>query len=166
MRLQFMLTWGLAALLLLGGTSARAQREKLPPDDYDLVYKSWPNIKKTNGGIRYIVLKPGDGPMPKPGEMASVLYKGTLLQGGKQFDAAQDPKKPFTFRVDRGMVIKGWDEIIQMMALGAKWMVVIPPELAYGSRGQPPSIPRDATLVFEVELLKIGPEDVKIVPER
>jgi len=52
------------------------------------------------------------------------------------------------------------------MALGAKWMVVIPPELAYGSRGQPPSIPRDATLVFEVELLKIGPEDVKIVPER
>jgi len=154
-----MLTGALAAaLLLMGVTCAHAQREKLPPDDYDLVNKTWPGIRKTNGGIRYIIEKGAEGPMPQPGDHVAVLYKGTLLQGGKQFDANSNRDKPFVFRVDRGQVIKGWDEIIQMMAVGSKWMVIIPPELAYGSRGQPPIIPRDATLVFEIEVLKISPE--------
>jgi FKBP-type peptidyl-prolyl cis-trans isomerase len=155
MRLRTLLTLSLAAAMLLGVSGAHAQREKLPPDDYELVKKTWPGIHKTNAGIRYIVLKPAEGPKPKAGNKVSVLYKGTLLQGGKMFDQNQDAQKPFVFRVDRGMVIHGWDQILQMMSVGSKWMVIIPPELAYGSRGQPPTIPRDATLVFEIELLKI-----------
>jgi FKBP-type peptidyl-prolyl cis-trans isomerase len=59
------------------------------------------------------------------------------------------------FRVDRGLVIDGWDQILQLMRPGDKWIVIIPPELAYGRRGSPPKVPPYATLVFEMEILGI-----------
>src|ERR1700679_64659 len=150
MRSRFFLIWSLVAVLLCSAApSMKAQREKLPPEDLDLVYQTWPKIQKTNAGVRYLVLTPGNGPMPKAGDKVEVYYKGTLLQGGKQFDSNQGSGKPFAFRVDRGQVIAGWDSILKMIPTGSKWLVVIPPEMAYGSRGQPPSIPRDASLVFE-----------------
>jgi FKBP-type peptidyl-prolyl cis-trans isomerase len=138
--------------------SASAQREKLPPDDLDYVYKTWPNVEKTNTGIRYLIEKPGDGPKPVDGQKVAVLYVGKLLDG-TQFDAAQDPKKAFEFRVGREAVIKGWDQVLPLMQVGEKRLVIIPSELGYGSRGQLPKIPRDATLVFEIQLLKIIPDD-------
>jgi FKBP-type peptidyl-prolyl cis-trans isomerase len=132
----------------------QAQREKLPPDDYDYVMKAWPQAKESNTGIRYVVEKQGQGPLLVPGDLVMVHYTGKLLNG-KIFDQNFDPKKPFTFRVGRGVVIDGWDQILQMMRPGDKWTVIVPPELAYGRRGSPPRIPADATLVFDIEVLGI-----------
>lgn len=129
-----------------------AQREKLPPEDLEFVEKNWPTAKKTSTGIRYVVLEEGLGESPKPGNTVSVYYVGRLLDG-KTFDQRAEPQPPFEFRLGRDMVIQGWDQILQKMKKGDKWLVIIPPELAYGSRGSAPSIPRNATLVFVISLL-------------
>jgi FKBP-type peptidyl-prolyl cis-trans isomerase len=145
-----------SSILMCGATPAlRAQREKLPPADLEYVEKTWPDAKKTATGIRYIVMRPGEGDSPKPGDKVNVLYVGRLLDG-KMFDEATDPQKPFTFRVRRDMVIEGWDQVLQLMKKGEKRLVIIPPELAYGTRGQPPKIGRGQTLVFEIELLSFS----------
>lgn len=133
----------------------QAQREKLPPEALEYVEKTWPEAKKTTTGIRYLVLKEGQGDMPKPGDKVNVLYVGRLLDG-TVFDQATEADKPFTFRIRREMVIEGWDQVLQLMKRGEKRLVIIPPELAYGTRGQPPKIGRNATLVFEIELLSFG----------
>ena len=133
----------------------QAQREKLPPEALEYVEKTWPEAKKTTTGIRYLVLKEGQGDLPKPGDKVNVLYVGRLLDG-TVFDQATEADKPFTFRIRREMVIEGWDQILQLMKRGEKRLVIIPPELAYGTRGQPPKIGRNATLVFEIELLSFG----------
>lgn len=131
-----------------------AQREKLPPEDLAYVEKTWPGAKKTNTGIRYVVEKTGSGELAKPGNKVGMLYVGRLLNG-TIFDQTQDKDKAFTFRVGRDEVIQGWDQILQHMRVGDKFTVIIPSELAYGTRGQPPKIPRNATLVFEMELIEI-----------
>jgi FKBP-type peptidyl-prolyl cis-trans isomerase len=153
-------------LLALAGVLAlpalvRAQREKLSPDDLDYVQRTWPQAQETNTGIRYIIEKPGEGTSPNPGDVVSVLYVGRLLNGTK-FDQNLDRAHPFTFRVGRSLVIEGWDEVLQLMKPGEKRLVIIPAELAYGTRGRIPSIPRDATLVFDLELLKVAPEELKL----
>ncbi len=143
---------------LLAAPALQAQREKLPPEDREFVEKNWPEAKKTTTGIRYIVMRPGEGTeTPKPGDKVNVLYVGRLIDG-KIFDQTGDPTQPFTFRVRREAVIEGWDQILQLMKKGEKRLVIIPPELAYGTRGQPPKIGRNATLVFEIELLSFGKE--------
>jgi len=134
---------------------AHAQREKLPPDDLAEVEKTYPMAKKTNTGLRYVIVKEGEGEQPKPGDKVNVLYVGQLLNG-KIFDEAKDPAQPFTFRVRRDMVIEAWDQVLQLMKKGEKRVVIVPPELGYGTRGQPPKIGRNATLVFEIELLSFG----------
>jgi FKBP-type peptidyl-prolyl cis-trans isomerase len=144
----------LLAGLLLGTPILRAQREKLPPEDLEYVQKNWPEAKKTNTGIRYIILREGNGPVPKPGDKVAMLYVGRLLDG-RIFDQTPDTEHPFVFRVRRDQVIEGWDQILQLMKVGEKRLVIIPPELAYGTRGQPPKIGRNATLVFEMELMEI-----------
>jgi FKBP-type peptidyl-prolyl cis-trans isomerase len=148
-----------SALLLLALSAllpvARAQREKLPPDDLEYVEKTWPDAKKTSTGIRYIIEQPGTGETPKPGDKVNVVYVGKLLNG-TVFDEAKDPAQPFTFRIRRDMVIEGWDQILQLMKKGEKRLVIIPPELAYGTRGQPPKIGRNQTLIFEIELLSFS----------
>ena len=141
-------------LVLFAPLALRAQREKLPPEDLAFVEKTWPEAKKTNTGIRYIILQEGSGEMPKPGDKVAVLYVGRLLNG-TVFDQATEKDKAFTFRVAREQVIQGWDQVLPLMKVGEKRLTVIPPELAYGTRGQPPKIGRNATLVFEVELLEI-----------
>ena len=140
---------------LFGSAALQAQRDKLPPEDLEYVEKTWPDARKTMTGIRYVILKEGEGGTPTPGDKVNVLYVGRLLDG-KVFDQAQDPKQPFTFRVRREAVIEGWDQILQLMKRGEKRLVIIPPELAYGTRGQPPKIGRNQTLVFEMELLSFG----------
>jgi FKBP-type peptidyl-prolyl cis-trans isomerase len=145
---------GLAAVL---APNLHAQREKLPPADLEYVEKTWPDAKKTSTGIRYVILREGEGPSPKAGDKVNVLYVGKLIDG-RVFDEAKDPTQPFTFRVRREMVIEGWDQILQLMKRGEKRLVIIPPEMAYGTRGQPPKIGRNATLIFEMELLSFGQE--------
>lgn len=149
------------ALLLVGlmiwvAVPLQAQREKLPPQDLEVVEKKWPEAKRTYTGLRYVVLKSGpkDGRSPVPGDLVHVFYKGMLLDG-TVFDASPDAEHPLKSRLGRGELIDGWEEALQKMRQGDKWLLIVPPELAYGSRGRPPSIPRLATLVFEMELLEI-----------
>jgi peptidylprolyl isomerase len=144
-------------VLVAPATALHAQREKLPPDDLDYVEKTWPQAKKTYTGIRYIIERPGEGPPPQPGDVVSVLFKGTLLEG-KIFEMDLNPRHPFTFRLGRGEVIPGWDQIFQLMRPGSTWMVIIPPELAYGSRGRVPRVPPDTTLVFDIQLIGVARE--------
>lgn len=148
----------LPLLLLVAGLAAapvlQAQREKLPAEDLEFVEKNWPEARKTSTGLRYIVLREGTGPTPGVGSKVAVTYVGRLLNG-KVFNQMDDRTNPFIFRIRRGEVIEGWDQILQLMKVGEKRMVVIPPEMAYGTRGRPPDIPRSATLVFEIELLEI-----------
>ena len=133
---------------------AHAQREKLPPEDLAIVEQKWPGAKKTATGLRYLVLTPGSGEKARPGDLVKVHYTGWLIDG-TAFDQNHDPENPFAFRVDRGQVIPGWDEALQRMQRGEKTIFILPHDIAYGSRGQPPRIPRQATLVFEIELLDI-----------
>jgi len=116
------------------------------------------NAKRTFTGLRYVVLKPAadpKSPTPQSGMVASVVYKGMLIDG-TVFDQTADPKNPLQAHVDRGELIQGWDEALQHMHRGEKWLLIVPPELAYGARGKPPVIPRDATLIFEMELVDFG----------
>lgn len=130
-----------------------AQREKLPAEDREIVEKKWPEAKRTYTSLRYIVLKEGEksGASPVPGMMVTVQYKGMLLNG-KVFDEAE-ADHPLVTRLGRGGLIDGWEEALQKMHKGEKWLLIVPPEMGYGVRGKPPTIPRDATLVFEMELV-------------
>lgn len=144
----------LFVLLGLVTVPLHAQREKLPMEDLEFVEKTWPDTKRTYTGLRYIVLKPGEqgGPMPQKGMEVAVLYKGMLLNG-TVFDQTPDAEHPLKIRLGRGGLIDGWEEALQKMRKGEKWLLIVPPELAYGARGKPPTIKRNATLVFEMELL-------------
>lgn len=141
-------------LALLGLAPLHAQREKLPMEDVEYVEKKWPEAKRTYTGLRYIILKPGDqaGPMPEKGMEVSVLYKGMLLDG-TVFDRSPDENSPLRMRLGRGNLIEGWEQALQKMHKGEKWLLIVPPEMAYGARGRPPTIKRNATLVFEMELI-------------
>lgn len=103
-------------------------------------------------GLQYKILKAGDGPLPKPSDTVECHYKGTLIDGS-EFDSSYGRGKPATFQV--GGVIQGWVEALQIMAVGSKWELYIPSELAYGDRGAGAVIKPGATLIFEVELLGI-----------
>ncbi|KXU36830.1 hypothetical protein AXK11_03280 [Cephaloticoccus primus] len=142
----------LLACLALAPLHLHAQREKLPPEDLEWVEQNFPDAKISNTGIRYVVVEEGSGQTARRGQMVSVLYIGRFINGDT-FDQTIDAEKPFKFRLGRGQVIQGWDQIIQLMRPGDKWLVIIPPELAYGTRGQSPKIPPNTTLVFTIQLL-------------
>ncbi|HNT30290.1 MAG TPA: FKBP-type peptidyl-prolyl cis-trans isomerase [bacterium] len=106
-----------------------------------------------DSGLQYKVLTAGTG--PKPGATATVTthYEGTLING-TVFDSSYRRGEPISFPVNG--VIRGWQEALQLMPVGSTWMLYIPSELAYGSRGAPPSIGPDETLIFKVELIAIN----------
>lgn len=104
-------------------------------------------------GLQYEVLRPGSGAKPALTDEVTVHYKGTLLNG-KQFDSSYDRGEPTTFMLNQ--VIPGWTEGLQQMSQGSKYRFYIPYSLAYGERGAGQDIPPYSTLIFEVELIKIG----------
>jgi FKBP-type peptidyl-prolyl cis-trans isomerase len=100
-------------------------------------------------------LRAGTGAECKAGDTVSVHYTGTLDDGTK-FDSSRDRGQPFSFQLGKGRVIKGWDVGVAGMKVGGQRRLEIPPEEGYGSRGAGSSIPPNANLNFDVELLKIG----------
>lgn len=132
-----------------------APRGSFTKEDEDIIQKKWPEAQEAPSGWRYVVLKEGSGPKPQMRQHLKALYKGSLLENGKEFDAKQDPQNPFVFTLGAGDVIVGWEQAFADMRVGEKRIIILPYALAYGLRGRAPDIPNRAALVFEVELLAI-----------
>jgi len=107
-------------------------------------------------GVAYWDLVVGTGKTAVKGSKVRVNYTGWLLEEGTKFDSSFDRKEPLEFTLGAGSVIKGWELGVAGMKVGGKRQLRIPPELAYGYRGQPPTIPRNAYLIFDVELLEVN----------
>jgi len=111
--------------------------------------------------LQKIDVKPGTGREAAKGQTVVVHYTGWLYdpaapgQKGAKFDSSRDRSEPFTFPLGGGRVIRGWDEGVAGMKVGGQRTLIIPPDMAYGSRGAGGVIPPDATLIFDVELLEI-----------
>ncbi len=114
--------------------------------------KTKEGVVTLESGLQYKILKAGDGKKPAADDTVVCHYRGTLIDG-QEFDSSYKTNQPATFAVKR--VIKGWNEALQLMPVGSKWQVFIPPNLGYGERGTPQRIGPNATLIFEVELISI-----------
>lgn len=113
--------------------------------------KRRPGIKTTADGLQYKVLKTGTGPRPKATDVVRVNYRASFTNG---VEFEKNGETPFTTPVNQ--VIPGWQQALQLMEVGSKWQVFIPPDLAYGDQGSPPAIGPNTALVFELELLEIA----------
>ena len=115
-------------------------------------YGKQETVMRTDSGILYRALTDGSGTKPGPNDTVVVHYRGTLPDG-QEFDSSYERGQPATFSL--GGIIAGWKEVLQLMSEGAKWEVVIPPELGYGSVGAGGLIGPNQTLVFEIELIEV-----------
>ncbi|MCC5932043.1 MAG: FKBP-type peptidyl-prolyl cis-trans isomerase [Cyclobacteriaceae bacterium] len=119
---------------------------------------SWDKVKRdvgmqyTESGLGIKIVKQGEGDKPVNGQKVKVHYTGTLADGTR-FDSSIDRGVPFEFPLGAGRVIKGWDEGISLLNIGSTAIIKVPPELGYGLRGAGNTIPPNATLYFEVELI-------------
>lgn len=128
-----------------------AKNEKLSQDFLDANGKK-DGVVTLPSGLQYKIIKAGTGAMPAATSKVQVHYRGSLIDG-TEFDSSYKRGEPASFPVNG--VISGWTEALQLMKEGGKWQLVIPSDLAYGENGAPPMIPPNATLVFDVELLKV-----------
>jgi len=120
-----------------------------------LVYFALPEEKnQMSDSLKIEILKEGTGATAKNGDVVSVHYTGTLIDGTK-FDSSIDRGQPFSFTLGAGQVIAGWDQGVSGMKVGEKRKLFIPTDLAYGAQGAGGIIPPNAPLIFEVELLEI-----------
>jgi FKBP-type peptidyl-prolyl cis-trans isomerase FklB len=133
---------------------AEAAKNAKTGQDFLEANKAKPGVVTLPSGLQYKVISEGTGPKPTPSDVVVCNYKGTLVDG-TEFDNSYKRGKPATFPV--GQVIKGWTEALQLMPVGSKWELVIPPSLGYGEKGAGPIGP-DQTLLFEVELMSIQPK--------
>lgn len=113
-------------------------------------------VKVTESGLQYKEITPGTGNKPTATDKVKVHYSGTLIDG-TVFDSSIERGEPVVFGVNQ--VIPGWSEAIQLMNEGAKYQVFIPSDLAYGPRGAGQAIGPNATLIFDIELIKVNPEE-------
>lgn len=114
--------------------------------------KKEPGVVALPSGLQYKIITEGKGPSPKAAETVTTNYVGTLING-HEFDSSYKHGQPAVFPVNG--VIPGWTEALQLMKVGSKWKLFIPPELAYGDQGAGDVIPPGSTLIFELELLGI-----------
>jgi FKBP-type peptidyl-prolyl cis-trans isomerase FkpA len=111
-------------------------------------------MTRAPAGFWYTDVTVGQGAEAVPGRTVTVHYTG-WLPSGKKFDSSRDRGEPFAFTLGARQVIAGWDEGVKGMKAGGRRKLVLPPEMAYGEGGAPPDIPPGATLVFDVEVLKV-----------
>jgi len=148
----------LTLCIVLVGCSSTKEEEK---DTIKPIQEVQSMTKQTMpSGLEFEILQEGSGESPQQGQQVTVHYTGWLRNDdgslGDKFDSSIDRGEPFTFPIGAGYVIKGWDEGVMGMKVGEKRRLIIPAELGYGSRGAGGVIPPNATLVFDVELLKVS----------
>jgi FKBP-type peptidyl-prolyl cis-trans isomerase len=126
---------------------------ELPADDARLIRQQYPNVSTTPSGLMYIDRAPGSGKArPRVGDTVTANYLGRLLDG-TPFDSSAAHGGSFTFQVGTGKVIKGWDQAFLTMRKGEKRTLIIPYWLGYMGANRPVSVPYQATVVFDVELV-------------
>lgn len=133
---------------------ALAEKNKTEADKFLAENKAKPGVVTLPSGLQYKIITAGKGPKPAASDTIKANYKGTFLDG-KQFDSSYDRGEPASFQVNA--VIPAWTEALQLMPVGSKWQLFVPPSLAYGENGFQNVIPPNAALMFEVELLSIEP---------
>jgi peptidylprolyl isomerase len=139
-------------------TATATETATAAPSNKDLSTK--PTVPKPEGQppselVKKDIVK-GKGRRAKKGDNVTVQYVGVSFSTGQQFDASWDSGQPFRFALGKGMVIPGWDKGVPGMRVGGRRMLTIPPDLAYGAAGAPPSIGPNETLIFIVDLVKVG----------
>ena len=139
--------------LMTAATEKKSTAAKAEGEAFLAANKTKEGVKVTASGLQYKVIKSGSGKTPAATNEVTVHYAGTLING-TEFDSSIKRGEPATFPVNG--VIAGWTEALQLMKEGDKWMLYIPYNLAYGERGAGGQIPPFATLIFEVELLKVN----------
>jgi FKBP-type peptidyl-prolyl cis-trans isomerase FklB len=140
----------------------QAQQNLAAGDTFLAENKTKPGVVTLPSGLQYKILSEGQGDSPKAHDQVTVNYRGTLIDG-TEFDSSYKRGTPASFAVNG--VIKGWTEALQLMKPGAKWELYIPSALAYGERGGGPLIGPNSTLIFEVELISIKPQEPPPAPE-
>ena len=144
----------LLAMVLVGCSSSTSTGSGAgDPKAYLEKAAAEPGAVKTASGLVYRELRAGSGGSPMASDAVTVNYRGTLVDG-TEFDSSYKRNEPATFPL--GQVIPCWTEGVQKMKVGGKSQLVCPASIAYGEQGSPPTIPGGATLIFEVELLRIG----------
>jgi FKBP-type peptidyl-prolyl cis-trans isomerase len=145
------------AIILIGRSGSSGDETTTKAD---ITVPNGPTVKlPTESPPTHLVvkdLKTGTGAAAQPGDQVSVQYVGVLYNDGSKFDSSYDRGQPFSFKLSSGQVIQGWDQGVAGMKEGGLRELIIPPDLAYGAQGQPPSIPPNATLVFVINLVKVG----------
>jgi peptidylprolyl isomerase len=142
-------------------TTTAPTATKVAPSSGEKDIATKPKIPKQTGkaptSLKVEDLIEGTGPAAKAGDKISVRYVGVLYDNNKEFDSSwKRGKAPFQLTLGQGQVIPGWDHGLLGMKVGGRRRLTIPPDLAYGAQGQPPTIPANSTLVFDVDLTKIG----------
>ena len=140
-------------------TTPAVKAVKVTPGPGEGDIKVKPVIPRQSGAAPKVLIVQdvivGTGAEAKSGDSVTVQYVGVLFANGKEFDSSWKGGEPFTFDLGSGGVIAGWDQGVEGMKVGGRRRLIIPAELAYGAAGSPPSIPANAALVFDVDLVSV-----------
>jgi FKBP-type peptidyl-prolyl cis-trans isomerase FklB len=131
---------------------ALAEQNKKAGDEYRAANKTKEGVVELPSGVQYKIIEEGSGPQPTAEDTVVAHYRGTFING-EEFDSSYGRGEPTTFPLNG--VIEGWQQVLPLMKQGAKWQVVIPPELAYGESGAGDAIGPNQTLLFDIELVEV-----------
>ena len=155
MKKMFVLLAAVLFLLAACGNEEPPATDEAEPDAPAAAEDCATEETTTDSGLKYREIECGTGEEAAKGDTVEVHYVGTL-ENGKKFDSSRDRGETFSFSLGGGQVIAGWDEGLVGMKIGGIRELTIPPDLAYGAAGAPPTIPPNSTLIFEVELIGIS----------